>query len=70
MMDEGRKRVLWICASILAAPKLADIQDGKNSGYTVDVTYDAILKAERIIGQIDLRWKDQGTKQGLGAGAD
>jgi hypothetical protein len=29
---------------------------------------DAILKAEGIIGQIDLRWKNEGTKQGLGKG--
>jgi hypothetical protein len=68
-MDEGRKRVLWICASILAASKLAEIQDGKNSAHQVDVTYDAILKAERIIGRIDLRWKDTGTRQGLDKGA-
>jgi hypothetical protein len=29
-MDEGRKRVLWICAAILEAPKLRDLEDGKN----------------------------------------
>jgi hypothetical protein len=36
----------------------------------VDVNYDAILKAERIIGQIDLRWKNDGTRQGVGKGGD
>ena len=29
-MDEGRKRVLWICAAILAGPKLTDLEVGKN----------------------------------------
>jgi hypothetical protein len=40
------KRVLWICASILAGLKLAEIKAAKK-----EVTYDAILKAERIMGQ-------------------
>jgi hypothetical protein len=55
-MDEGRKRVLWICASILAAPKLRDLEDGKNPPAQTQITQDAILKAERIMRQIDLRW--------------
>jgi hypothetical protein len=54
-MDEGRKRVLWICATILAGPQL-QAEDGKNSAAQAAVAHDAILKAERIIRQIDLRW--------------
>jgi hypothetical protein len=55
-MDEGRKRVLWICATILAAPKLADMKDGEKAALQADVTSDAISKAERIMRQIDARW--------------
>jgi hypothetical protein len=55
-MDEGRKRVLWICATILAGPQLQALEDGKNSAIQAGVTQDAILKAERIIKQVDLRW--------------
>jgi hypothetical protein len=29
-MDEGRKLVLWICAAVLAGPKLTELDDGKN----------------------------------------
>jgi hypothetical protein len=32
------------------------LEDGKNSAVQAGVTQDAILKAERIIKQIDLRW--------------
>ena len=55
-MDEGRKRVLWICATILAAPKLRALEDGKNPSAQAQITNDAILKAERIMKQIDARW--------------
>jgi hypothetical protein len=55
-MDEGRKRVLWICASILAAPRLRDLEDGKNPTAQGQINQDAIAKAERIMKQIDLRW--------------
>ncbi len=54
-MDEGRKKTLWVCASIIAAGKLAAFEDGKSAEQS-QVTYDAILKAERIINQIDARW--------------
>jgi hypothetical protein len=47
-MDEGRKRVLWICAAILAGPKLTDMEDAKNDSAQAHITQDAILKAERI----------------------
>jgi hypothetical protein len=55
-MDEGRKRVLWICAAMLAAPRLAELEDGKNDSTQANITNDAILKAERIMRQIDKRW--------------
>ncbi len=28
-MYEARKKTLWVCASILAAPRLATLEDGK-----------------------------------------
>ncbi len=55
-MDEGRKRTLWVCATILAAPRLAMLEDGKSAALQTEITQDAICKAERIIRQIDLRW--------------
>jgi hypothetical protein len=57
-MDEGRKRVLWICASILAAPRLSELKDGERAALQTEINYEAILKAERIIRQIDLRWSN------------
>jgi hypothetical protein len=56
MMDEGRKLTLWICACILAAPKLAEFKDGEKDALQVDIVRDAVQKAERIIGHIDQRW--------------
>lgn len=55
-MDEARKKTLWVCASILAAPRLAALEDGKQAALQAEITQDAISKAERIIRQIDLRW--------------
>lgn len=55
-MDESRKKTLWVCASILAAPRLATLEDGKQDALQSAITQDAICKAERIIRQIDLRW--------------
>ena len=55
-MDESRKKTLWVCAAILAAPKLADLQDGKSAALQTEITQDAINKAERIMRQIDARW--------------
>jgi hypothetical protein len=45
-----------MCATILAAPKLAELKDGESAAVQTEVTYDAIGKAERIIRQIDARW--------------
>lgn len=55
-MDEGRKRVLWICATILAAPRLAGLERDKTQSLQVEVIYDALLKAEAIINTIDHRY--------------
>ncbi len=36
-MDEARKKTLWVCATILAASKLADLQDGKSAALQSDI---------------------------------
>jgi|SRR5580704_3239218 hypothetical protein len=53
-MDEGRKRVLLIAASILAARRLA--WDGKPSPAFVAAISDAVRIAERIMKRIDDEW--------------
>jgi hypothetical protein len=54
-VDEGRKRVLLIAASILAARKLAQYDGGKRVPATVAAISDAVRWAEEIIGEIDRR---------------
>jgi hypothetical protein len=54
-VDEGRKRVLLIAASILAARKLAQ-WDGRPSPAVESAIADAIVTAERIMARIDSRW--------------
>ncbi len=54
-MDEGRKRVLLIAASILAARKLAH-WDGRSSPMLEAAISDAISVAERILNRIDAWW--------------
>lgn len=54
-MDEGRKRVLLIAASILAVRKLAN-WDGRPSPAFESAVADAIIIAERIMARIDARW--------------
>jgi len=54
-MDEGRKRVLLIAASILAVRKLAN-WDGRPSPMLEAAIADAITIAERIMARIDSRW--------------
>jgi hypothetical protein len=44
-MDEGRKRVLLIAASILAARKLAQFEGGKKVPATVSAIGDAVRLA-------------------------
>ncbi len=55
-MDEGRKRVLSIAASILAARKLAQFDGGKRVPSTVSAIADAVRWAEEIMKAIDERW--------------
>jgi len=54
-MDEGRKRVLLIAASILAARNLAR-WDGRPSPAVDACIANAIATAERIIAKIDRLW--------------
>jgi hypothetical protein len=55
-MDEGRKRVLLIAASILAARKLAQWDGGKRVPATVAAISDAVRWAEEIMKAIDERF--------------
>ena len=59
-MDEGRKRVLLIAASILAARKLVN-WDGRPSPALESAIADAIATAERIMAKIDSRWPTRST---------
>jgi hypothetical protein len=53
-VSEGRKRVLWICATILAARKLAQIE--KPSPALESCISDAIARAEKIMQKIDAKY--------------
>jgi hypothetical protein len=53
-MDEGRKRVILISASILAARKLAN-WDGRPSPMFECAIENAIITAEKIMERIDNR---------------
>jgi len=55
-VDEGRKRVLLIAASILAARKLAQFDGGRRVPATVSAIADAVRRAEEIMTAIDERW--------------
>lgn len=55
-VDEGRKRVLLIAASILAARKLAQFDGGKRVPATMAAVADAVRWAEEIMKAIDERW--------------
>ena len=55
-MDEGRKRLLLIAASILAARKLAQFDGGKRVPATGSAVADAVRWAEEIMKAIDERW--------------
>jgi hypothetical protein len=57
-MDEGRKRVLLIAASILAARKLAQYDGGKRVPATICAIADSIRWAEEIMRAIDERWPE------------
>jgi hypothetical protein len=55
-VDEGRKRVLLIAASILAARRLAQEENVKMSPRTVYAINDSIQWAQRIMEEIDRKW--------------
>jgi len=55
-VDEGRKRVLLIAASILAARKLAQegrVNDSPRTRFTIS---EAVAWADRIMREIDHKW--------------
>jgi hypothetical protein len=55
-VDEGRKRVLLIAASILAARKLAQFDGGKRVPATISAIADVVRWAEEIMKAIDERF--------------
>jgi hypothetical protein len=55
-VDEGRKRVILIAASILAARKSAQYDGGKRVPATMSAIADAVRWAEEIMKEIDTRW--------------
>jgi len=56
LVDEGRKRVILIAASILASRKLADWDGGAASPKHTAAITDSVRVAERIMRAIDDRW--------------
>jgi hypothetical protein len=58
-VDEGRKRVILIAASILAARKLSQYDGGKRVPATVAAIADAVRWAEEILREIDSRWPER-----------
>ena len=63
-VDEGRKRVLLIAASILAARKLAQYDGGHRVHATVAAISDAVHWAEEIMRAIDERWPTHQVREG------
>lgn len=55
-VDEGRKRVLPIAASILVARKLSQYPVEAQLPATMSAIADSIRWAERIMNEIDRRW--------------
>jgi len=55
-MDEGRKRVIGIMATILAARKLCQLESTKPSLALQSIIADAVIFAERIMQRIDAEW--------------
>jgi len=57
-VDEARKRVLLIAASILAARKLSQYEGGTHMPATVGAIADSIRWAEEIMREIDRKWPE------------
>ena len=55
-MDESRKRVIAVMASILAARKLANYDPVRRVPATMSAIADAVRWAEEILKEIDSRW--------------
>jgi len=55
-VDKGRKRVILIAASILAARKLAQFEGGKRVPATLSASADSVRWAEEIMKAIEERW--------------
>ena len=55
-VDESRKRVVGIMASILAARKLASYDPDRRVPATICAIADAVKWAEQIMLEIDRRW--------------
>jgi hypothetical protein len=58
-VDEGRKRVLLIAASILAARKLAQYEPQRRVPATISAISDSVRWAEQIMAEIDRRWPEK-----------
>jgi hypothetical protein len=58
-VDEGRKRVLLIAASILVARKLAQYDRVRMVPATVSAIDDAVRWAEEIMREIDRKFPDR-----------
>jgi hypothetical protein len=56
-VDEGRKRVLWICTTILAARKLAQF-DKPCPGIESAIS-NAVVMAEKIMVKIDAKYPEK-----------
>ena len=59
VVDESRKRVIGIMASILAARKLANYDGGKRVPATISAISDALRWADAILKEIDERWPER-----------
>jgi hypothetical protein len=57
-VDEGRKRVLLIAASILAARNLSNVYEKRSPAFEAVIS-SAIDTAERIMRKIDAQWPDK-----------
>jgi hypothetical protein len=55
-VDEGRKRVLLIAASIIAARRLAQEERVNDSPRTRFTISEAVAWADRILREIDRKW--------------
>jgi hypothetical protein len=55
-MDEGRKRVIGIMASILAARKLASCDPDRKVPASITAISDGVKWAAQILKEIDERW--------------